>query len=150
VMLTYLKAFRVSTVHARFSMKKGFGMLLVVVALSTAFSFANVIFSQQGRPIVGGYKEVAKDAEDVVAAANWAVEEAGRKQEAELSLVSIERAERQTVAGANYRLCLRVRVNGGDEDADDAVQDVKAVIYRNLKSQYELKSWDEESCDESK
>lgn len=131
-------------------MKKGFGMLLLLVALSATFSSVNVIFSQQSRPIVGGYKEVAKDAEDVIAAANWAVEEAGRKQEAELSLVSIERAERQTVAGVNYRLCLRVRVNGEDEDADDATQDVKAVIYRSLKNQYELKSWDEESCGESK
>jgi hypothetical protein len=131
-------------------MKKVLWMLLVFVALNIAVSYVNVIFSQQRPPIVGGYKEVAKDAEDVVAAANWAIAEQGRKHELALSLVTIERAERQTVAGVNYRLCLRVKVDDENEDADDATQGVKVVVYKNLKQEYALKSWEEEGCGESK
>jgi hypothetical protein len=48
------------------------------------------------------------------------------------------------VAGINYRLCLKVST-----ESDDAPQDVKAIVYRNLKKEYSLTSWEEESCGES-
>ena len=42
----------------------------------------------------------------------------------------------------NYRLCLKVA--SGDDD--DAAQEVKTVVYKNLKSEYSLTSWEEAEC----
>jgi hypothetical protein len=47
----------------------------------------------------GGYKEVAKDDDQVQAAAEFAVSEQGKKQETTYKLVSVEHAEQQVVAG---------------------------------------------------
>jgi hypothetical protein len=90
---------------------------------------------------VGGYKEVATDDPEVVAAAKFAVGAEGEKQNATIKLVSVEHAERQVVAGMNYRLCLKV--SSGD---DDEAQEVKTVVYKNLKSEYSLTSWEEAEC----
>src|ERR1051326_6292054 len=77
------------------------------------------------RQRVGGYKEVATDDPEVVAAAKFAVGAQGEKQNATIKLVSVEHAESQVVAGINYRLCLKVQA--GDSD-DDATQEVKTVV----------------------
>jgi hypothetical protein len=89
--------------------------------------------------MVGGYKPVAADDAEVVSAARFAVAARGRSQNAEISLNSVLAAERQTVAGANYRLCLEVEVEG-------ATQNVRAVVFKSLQKQYQLKSWEEADC----
>lgn len=117
-------------------MKKGLPVVVALVALYVAFGCANAASAQIR---TGGYKEVANDDSEVVAAADFAVSEQGRKQEVSISLVSVEHAEQQVVAGINYRLCLKVEIDG-------ETQEVKAVVYRNLQKEYSLTSWEQESC----
>ena len=128
-------------------MKKGFRIATVLVALGAIFGSV-ILALAQGRPIVGGYKEVATDDAEVVAAAEFAVGAQGEQQNATIKLVSVEHAERQVVAGTNYRLCLKVEVSSEDEGAD-TTQEAKVVVFRSLKKEYSLKSWEEEQCSES-
>jgi hypothetical protein len=128
-------------------MKKSLQVVIVLVALGVAFGCA-IISLGQGRPIVGGYKEVATDDPEVQEAAEFAVNEQKKKEDdSALSLVSIEHAERQVVAGMNYRLCLKVKA-ADEDDAGAEPQDVKVVVFKSLKKEYSLKSWDEEKCSE--
>jgi hypothetical protein len=109
-----------------------------VLALLPAFvlltAFAGVSAAQQA-PAVGTYQEVSKDDPEVVAAARFAVAEENRRERARVSLVSVNRAERQVVAGFNYRLRLSVMAGG-------ARREVSAVVYRNLKDAYALTAWE--------
>lgn len=114
-------------------MKKTWRGVLLLAALSFVFSFASVAFAQG--PIVGGYAETAADDPDAVAAGRFAIAREGRKEHARISLISIERAEVQVVAGLNYKLWLKVKSHG-------KTQDVLAVVYKNLKGQYSLTGWD--------
>lgn len=85
----------------------------------------------------GGYKTASTDDERVVAAADFAVgkrAESNPEQE-DLELDSIKKAETQTVAGTNFRLCLSVSL--GDE-----TQLIRVVVFQNLKQEYSLKSWE--------
>ncbi len=91
---------------------------------------------------LGGYREIDKADEGAAAAAEFAVKTQSEKKEMTYKLVSIEHAESQTVAGINYRLCLKV---GKDDDAD-TTELVRVVVYRNLQNQYSLTSWTEEKC----
>ncbi len=92
----------------------------------------------------GGYKAAAVDNERVVAAAEFAVEkraETNTEQEG-LTLDSIDKAEMQTVAGINYRICMTVGI-------DDEYEQVQAVVHQNLKQVYTLTSWTPvETCGE--
>lgn len=124
-------------------MKKSLCVVTILVALAITFGCV-VVGLAQTRPIVGGYKVAATDNPEVVAAAEFAVSEQGKRQESNISLVSIEKAEQQVVAGMNYRLCLKVSTG---DDADET-QDVKVVVFRSLQKEYSLKSWEEESCGE--
>jgi hypothetical protein len=131
-------------------MKKSLQVVIVLVALGVAFG-CTIVGLGQGRPIVGGYKVVATDDPDVQAAAEFAVSEQKKKQgEEQVSLVSIEHAERQVVAGTNFRLCLKVSKAADEDDAGEEPQDVKVVVFRSLKNEYSLKSWEEEDCGENK
>jgi hypothetical protein len=51
-------------------------------------------------------------------------------------LIAIKQAERQVVAGLNYRLQLSVKIKG-------QIQDVQAVVYQDLKRQYWLSRWEQ-------
>lgn len=119
-------------------MKKSLRAALVLVALSIALGFTAAGLAQQ----VGGYKKVATDDEGVVSAADFAIGEQSQSQGVTIKLVSIEGAERQVVAGINYRLCLKVEAEGAD-----APQEVKTVVYRNLQNEYSLKSWEDGGCE---
>lgn len=55
-----------------------------------------------------------------------------------IELMSLVQAERQTVQGANYRLCMQINTEGDDENT---VSHVKAVVYMDLKKNYKLTSW---------
>ena len=119
-------------------MKKSLQNLIMLVLLTVAFSCANSVMAQRA----GGYKEASVKDADVIAAANFAVGEEGRKEGTSIKLVSIERAEIQVVAGTNYRLCLKVEI-------DNETKDVKAVVYRNLSKAYLLTDWEKASCGKS-
>lgn len=113
--------------------------------VTLAFSCVIVASAQGKRPILGGYKDAAVDNAEVVAAAEFAVGEQGQKQEMTVSLVSIERAESQVVAGVNYRLCLKVTLKAEGED-EEVEQTVKVVVHKSLQREYSLTSWAEEEC----
>lgn len=88
--------------------------------------------------IVGGYNEISKTDETVVAAANFAVQTQARKA-ASLKLVSIVEAKRQIVAGSNYQMCLVVK-------RENKRQEAVAVIYQNLQNEFKLTSWTSGKC----
>jgi len=116
---------------------------IILVALSVISGSVTVGLAQR----TGGYKEVANDDAEVVAAADFAVKEQGKKQELTYKLVSVEHAEQQVVAGINYRLCLKVGYHKEDDDVD-TTEFVRVVVYRNLQKAYSLTSWAQENCGE--
>jgi len=117
--------------------------LTLIAILSVAlFGFTWSIVSAQR---TGGYREIDKADEGAAAAAEFAVKAESEKKEITYKLVSIEHAEAQTVAGINYRLCLKVGYHKADDDAE-TTESVRVVVYRNLQNQYSLTSWTEENC----
>ena len=128
-------------------MRKLFGAALFALALGLVFNSAAAVGARQQGPKVGGYKEVATSAPEVVSAAKFAVAAQARKKETEIRLLSVETAERQTVAGANYRLCLKVEEADAENNVD-VTETVRAVVYRSLQNAYTLKSWEPEDCAE--
>ena len=93
----------------------------------------------------GGYREIDKSDEGAAAAAEVAVKAESEKKEMTYKLISVEHAETQTVAGINYRLCLKVGYHKADDEAE-TTEFVRVVVYRNLQNQYSLTSWTEENC----
>jgi hypothetical protein len=128
-------------------MRKNLRLPVCLVLLGMAFVPAQLGVAQQGLPKVGGFKEAPTNNAQVVAAARFAVKTQAAKQKMNMKLVSIHAAERQTVQGANYRLCLVVEI----EDTENNVivdQGVRAQVYQNLKGQFSLSKWTEENCNE--
>jgi hypothetical protein len=125
-------------------MKNSFRRVTILMALLTVlFSVGSV----QAQRILGGYSETAKDSAEVREAAEFAVKAQGEKQEMAYKLVSVEHAEKQTVAGINYRLCLKVGYHKEDDDVE-TTEFVRVVVYRNLQKVYSLTSWAQEDCGE--
>ena len=60
-------------------------------------------------------------------------------------LISVEHAERQSAAGSNFRMCLKVGYHKEDDDVD-TTEFVRTVVYRNLQKEYSLTSWTQEDC----
>jgi hypothetical protein len=99
---------------------------------------------QSQPPLLGGYAAASVTDKQVIAAADFAVKaEAkamqGRKDAlpATPTLVKVLSAQQQVVAGMNYRLRLKVRLNGKDKEAD-------AVVWWQawrVPDPYELTSW---------
>jgi hypothetical protein len=128
-------------------MKMSSRAVTILVALGIAFGGV-IVGLAQNRPIVGGYKTVSTDDPEVVEAAEFAVSERSEKNSVSLQLVSVERAERQVVAGTNFKLCLKVAIADEEDDANET-QDVQVVVFRSLQKEYSLKSWDVAECGES-
>ena len=84
-------------------------------------------------PFPGGYSEVKLDQETKVAA-NFAVGEISKKLNEPLALKDIVSAERQVVAGWNYRLEL-------DLTKTNQPYRVRAIVWRRLDGTMELTSW---------
>ena len=128
-------------------MKKSLRAVIAVIALSVA-SGSVINVAQERKPVIlGGYSEVATDNPEVQAAAEFAVNEQGEKQGAAINLTSVERAERQSASGSNFRLCLKVEIEG-ENDEDNVSQQVKAVVHQNFQQEYSLTSWEEADCGE--
>jgi Aspartic acid proteinase inhibitor len=102
----------------------------ILVALALGMLLTAAASAQR---VVGGYKSISADDKDAVAAAKFA---AGEK---EVELVSVVTAERQVVAGTNFKLCLEV-------NDDSGTKNFMAVVYHNLQNEYKLTSWDEQKC----
>ena|SRR5215475_3963733 len=114
---------------------------LVLIASVLFLSSLVVVLGQK----TGGYKEIAKDDEGAVAAAEFAVKDESQKKELTYKLFSVEKAETQVVAGINYRLCLKIGYHKQDDDVD-TTEFVRVVVNRNLQKEYSLTSWTQENC----
>lgn len=91
--------------------------------------------------IVGNYRKIMKTDTGLITAAKFAVKQEKRKKEnRRLSLVSIERAESQVVAGRNYKMCIKVINNG-------KIENVNALVYLNAQNKYSLTSWKTGACE---
>ena len=87
----------------------------------------------------GGYRLVPNDDSESVAAAKAAVRQEGQKLGKNIVFSSIVYAQRQVVSGTNYKLCLKVKVNGTSKRAE-------TIINRDLQKQYSLTSWNWGQC----
>lgn len=115
-----------------------------VCAMAAIMFFGNIANAQK----VGGYKEITKTDAGARAAAAFAVKAQTEKTEKKETLMSIFKAERQTVAGSNYRLCLKVTSEGGEDEAD-IIHFIQAVVYVDLKGNSNLTSWTDSDCGEN-
>ncbi len=115
-------------------------MMVLSVALNVIAGSMCVVSAQQ-EPIAGGYSEAPQTDRDVISAAQFAAAEESRRKRVRVTLVSIEHAERQVVAGLNYKLCLRIKTRG-------EIHNVTAIVYQNLKQKYSLTSWAADGCKE--
>ena len=125
-------------------MKRHLRAVTILAVLSIALGGVGLVSAQR---ILGGYQPVAKDNSEVVEAAEFAVKEQSRKQEMTYKLVEIEKAERQSASGSNFRMCLKVGYHKEDDDVD-TTEFVKAVVHRNLQQEHSLTSWAQENCGE--
>ena len=82
--------------------------------------------------LCGGYTEASVTNTEVVAAAQFAVKALAAMPERTpvITLVEILSASQQVVAGMNYRLRLKVKVDGKDRD-------VEIVVWRKLDGEHE-------------
>ena len=114
---------------------------ILSAAFASAFGF---MFSVGAVPspaqMVGDYREASKTDRAVVSAANFAVKKQSEKQKnTPLKLISIEKAEKQVVAGMNYRMCLSVNSN-------KKMTQATATVYQNIKNEFSLTEWTDGKC----
>lgn len=108
--------------------------LIVIIALSIVLSCGGASFAQSV-PLAGGYAKTSTGSAEVAAAARFAVRQGALKDGTLNFLDSIQSAEVQVVSGLNYRLSMKVWASGNTKD-------VRAVVYKNLKGEYSLTSWE--------
>ena len=121
-------------------MKRSLTLIAILSVAVLVFTWA-IVSAQR----TGGYREIDKADEGAATAAEFAVKAESEKKEITYKLVSVEHAETQTVAGINYRLCLKVSYHKADDDAE-TTESVHVVVFRSLQKQYSLTSWTEENC----
>jgi hypothetical protein len=86
------------------------------------------------KPIPGGWSPIVVDDARVKLAARQAVDAQASIDGTELTLVAIEDAQRQVVAGINYQLKLSVKKG-------DRQQRANATVWGKLNGSYELTAW---------
>lgn len=110
----------------------------VIAASLILLAFAFTVRAQD-EPIVGGYGEMSVKSAEALRNARFAVSSRARRTGQKVSFVKLLKAEQQVVAGLNFRLCMRVTVNG-------KVRTVTAVVYQNLKRRKTLTNWKSVGC----
>lgn len=126
-------------------MKNNLRIFLTISAFCLIFGCAISAF---GQIKTGGYKSVSVSDAGVKEAAEFAVEQKASELEQEITLENILKAERQTVAGTNYRLCLEIYAPSEEAETDGVTLYIRAVIYKNLKGELKITSWEETDCAE--
>lgn len=91
-----------------------------------------IVMPLRAEPRVGGFGDVAVDDAGVVAAAKAAID--AKSKDEPVTLIKILGAQRQVVAGMNYKLQLRVK-------SGDAEKDAQAVVWAKLDRSHQLTSW---------
>lgn len=115
-------------------MNKARSLRLMVLLSAFLGSFVVAAHDFVPKSLPGGYAPAELN-RDVMAAANFAVTAEAKREAIPLKLTSVSSAEKQIVAGTNYRMILRVEGNGSTRQA-------KALVFRDLQSRYWLKSWE--------
>jgi len=82
----------------------------------------------------GGYRLVPNDDSESISAAKFAVREEGQKLGKTIVFTSLVYAQRQVGSGTNFKLCMKVKVNGTSKRA-------QTVVNRDAQKQYTLTSW---------
>lgn len=108
--------------------------ILLAAVATLAFPGGDPAAAGRIGPPVGAYNPTTVDDESRLAA-NFAVREQARRESRTLKLLAITRAEKQVVAGLNFRLMLTVQSGGRTREA-------RAVVFRSLDRYQELVSWD--------
>lgn len=111
--------------------------------LTITFACFSTAYAQR----VGGYKPIAATDPAAKEAADFAVDAQMEKSGKKIELVKLNKAERQIVQGTNYKLCLKVKSEGAEGEAD-VTHFVEAIVYVDLKRNYSLRSWKPTDCDE--
>ena len=114
------------------NLKSLFFIGFTIILLCAANNFAQVK--------VGGYKSVPTDDQAVIDAAEFAANTQSDRSNTTINIESIEKAERQVVAGTNYRICMQVAV-GEEGEEKPSVQFIQAIVFQSLQQEYDLKSW---------
>jgi cystatin-C len=120
---------------------------IVFVTIAFFALFAAGEASAQGRPVLGGFKEMSKTDAVVLKAARFAASSEAKRTDKEIEFISVIKAERQVVAGTNYRMCLKVN-DSGAEGQDEAEVFVKVVVNVDPKGVYKLLSYEASDCGE--
>ncbi len=123
--------------------------MIIFAAVAVIFAAAKTTAAQQTEdlktPIIGGYSTAEVTDAEVISSANFAVKAQAKKQRAKIKIVAVSRAEKQIVAGTNYRLCLQVEtLENGNKTA--VPQTVLTIVFRSLKQKYQLTSWAVAAC----
>jgi hypothetical protein len=128
--------------------KKHLPAMIIFAAFSVIFGAARTTAAQTEdlkTPVAGGYSTAEVTDAEVVSSASFAARAQAKKQKAKIKLVAVSRAEKQIVAGTNYRLCLQVETL--ENDKKPAVpQTVQTIVFRSLKQKYQLTSWAVAAC----
>lgn len=124
-------------------MKINIRILMIMTALGVVFVFASNSFAQTANvPQVGGFKSVSVTDKQVVAAADFAIEQIVEKSKMDVELDLIKKAEYQVVAGKNFRLCMQIKVYPTEEEANAGAEAetgfLSATVFQNLKGAYSL------------
>lgn len=90
--------------------------------------------------VVGGYGKASKTDANVVSAAKFAAGSQSKKMDTQFTVNQIVGAEIQVVQGMNYRICMRVNVEGDEPFM------VVADVYQDLKRNYRLYGWKAAAC----
>ncbi len=104
---------------------------LLSVLLIAAFSLVVAIPTLA---VPGGHEDAKVDDERVIAAAKAAIAEKNKTEPVALTLVKIEKAQQQVVAGMNYTITLKVK-------AGSEVKEAEVVVWVKLDGKYQLTSW---------
>lgn len=116
---------------------------MIAAAAIMIFGFS---ISTNAQIKTGGYKKVSVDDAGVKAAAQFAAKQQGENADITVEVIEIVDAERQVVAGSNYRMCLKV--SSYSEDEDESTYFVKTIVYVDLKGNKKLTSWTVSDCGE--
>jgi len=82
----------------------------------------------------GGYSLIPNDDAEALAAAKFAIREEGQKLDKTIVFSSMVYAQRQVASGTNFKMCVKVKVNGTSKRAE-------TVVNRSPQKQYTLTSW---------
>lgn len=122
-------------VRRRFPPRARSGLALLACLLSQGCAHAADSapeIAQAARP--GGWSPAPLDDERIKLAAQRAIESKAAADAVVLTLSSIDDAQRQVVAGTNYKLRLAVTQNGEHRIAT-------AIVWRKLNGDYQLTGW---------